>query len=493
MANTLEDIATWAAGLELSSVPEDVMRRVQLQHISTAAAVAAVHDWAQAPSAQHAEATLAGLACHLDNTDHIFWGQTTPGAVCPTWAHRPRSKADAALVASVVANELGARVGLALSLNGQPAKSALLLHAFCAAASTARCMKLSHTQSVTAYAIAVEEVEKNQPPPSLDSAAITRAIDHGITAAERASQGETTSLEALNQMCTAGGTLPLEQTFSGLGTCWLTRSLAYSLNPGHLFSQVPVQAVHEILRRHIKAADKRLRVDQIAKIEIKTHALTLALDARAQAEALDSQNVCANIRQQIALLIATHERDAEQFHPMTLAEHSENIRALSDKIEICHDWAATLRLTTEMRKSLPSHYARLSPNDLWQRFSKGSTELGWKPGFPPPDQWAEILKERPDKLFRRQKTFPSLNEIDARTLRYVFPTEVKVYTTRGGWWPERRETPEGAPGWSWQATVDGVLQKFSRSTQTELENAKSLYKALPKGSNKTWTKALRLP
>ena len=45
-------------------------------------------------------------------------------------------------------------------------------------------------------------------------------------------------------------------------------------------------------------------------------------------------------------------------------------------------------------------------------------------------------------------------------------TEVLLYTTRGGTWPERRVGPEGAPGWAWQDTRTRVLARHGGEAET---------------------------
>ena len=41
------------------------------------------------------------------------------------------------------------------------------------------------------------------------------------------------------------------------------------------------------------------------------------------------------------------------------------------------------------------------------------------------------------------------------------PAQVRLFTTRGGSWPEKRATPEGAPGWAWSDTVQRVIRGFA--------------------------------
>ncbi len=80
--------------------------------------------------------------------------------------------------------------------------------------------------------------------------------------------------------------------------------------------------------------------------------------------------------------------------------------------------------------------------------------------------------------------------MDVEAFRYRHPVEVKLYTTRGGWWPERRDTAEGAPGWSWEATVEGVLDKAACGEAERRQRMASLLSAEDSAPAKDWVSGL---
>jgi hypothetical protein len=497
MANTLNHLGTWSAGLRLEQIPKDVLRRAQLQHLSTAGAIRAVSSW-DAPLSGPKAAVWAGRSALLDNTDHLFWGQTSQGAVCATWAETKGQKAVDLLVATVAANEIGGRFGAATSLCGDSGQACLWIHSLCAAVAIARRLGLDGVQSAHAMAIALAEspaprARFSQLAHTQRAAIVAQSVRAGMEAAESASQGLLGELDLLDRQDGPIQSLSgkaLMKAFTGLGTCWLGRSTAYSLSPGHLFSKVPVQAVHEVLRRHVRAADRRLRVDQVDRIEIKTHALSMALAAVEVDDNLDPAAFCADIRQQIGLLVATHELGAQQFHPEVLQTHQAAIAHVAARVHLEHDWCATLQLTAQLRESMAPLYGDLKPQGLWRHFASGSKALGWKPGLPPADQWVALLKQRPDRLFKKSNGVSDLSQVDDLAFRYPFPTEVKLFTTRGGWWPERRDTPEGAPGWDWQATVEGVAKKWACGESGADQKAMALFEAPLRGAASTWVRNL---
>ena len=493
MREALHYLATWAAALKPEDVPHDVLVRAQLQHLSAAGNLRAVHKWVFEPRQTSPAARSAAKCALIDFSDHLFWGKTTLGAVFAALESPKGRSALETLTATVVANEVAARYGAATSLSADAGQHAARVHSLAAAAASAKIHKLNAEQTVSAFARALNQTPSTSTPLSR-AAANDRAqfvgdcIEAGLQATEWAAKDPTNRAEAiLSQEL-------LSEAFTGLGDCWLGRTTAFSLYPGHLFTQVPVQAVQEILRRHVKAADKRLRIDQIDRIEIRSHALTLGLTkGQVDGRPLDSASVCADLRRQIGVLFVTHELDAASIRPEELARHSEAIEWVAERVELVHDWPSTLTLVQNMRDSMSPLYGSVPLRDLWRTSRSSDHGFGWSGLLPPTDQWKEFLKARPDRLFSAQSPSSELSEVDERAFRYCLPTEVKLYTTRGGWWPERRNTPEGAPGWNWQATVDGIAAKFGCGNEKDTAHASSLLAGLPQKSTTSWKRALKLP
>lgn len=476
----LDQMGQWCAGLQPEDIPPDVLRRAQMQHLSTAGAIRSVAEWDASLTGDKA-ANWAGRASLIDHTDHLIWSQTSPGGVCSTWVDTKGQKALAMLTSTVAANEVGARLGLALGPKGEP----WWVHSLTAAVVRSRRLGLTGEQCSNAMAIALA----NCPIPGSSElahvqtgAVVAKCVQAGIEAAESANQGVQgprdwfdTKDSAFDSACIQNG----RRAFNGLGKCWLGRTTAYSLSPGNLFTKVAVQGVQEILRRHIKAADRRLRIDQVNRIEIRTHALALGHNGKA----IDPAALCRSIPTQIGLALATNDLNAPQFHPDVLAEHQDAITTIAQKVVLTHDWAATIALIQEMRSSLSPLYGETSPRKLLTQFASGS-------GLPKRSQLSDLVKARPDRLFRKSTASSDMADLDALSFRYPFGIEAKLFTTRGGWWPERRETPAGAPGWSWQRTIIGVAKKWAGEQEDATSAARAKLDALPTGAASTWVKGL---
>jgi hypothetical protein len=96
-----------------------------------------------------------------------------------------------------------------------------------------------------------------------------------------------------------------------------------------------------------------------------------------------------------------------------------------------------------------------------------------------------LLRARPDRLLE-QIRYSTGDLSDARLdeLQFSCDTEVKLFTTRGGSWPERRAVPEGSPGWSWQDTVERVLARHGAP------DADALLRAASSAKGRQWVASI---
>jgi len=95
-----------------------------------------------------------------------------------------------------------------------------------------------------------------------------------------------------------------------------------------------------------------------------------------------------------------------------------------------------------------------------------------------------ILRARPDALLDRiRHSSGDLAEARLDEWQFRFGTEVRLHTTRGGSWPERRSIPEGSPGWPWDRTVDRVQAERG-------EGARAMVEASGAEDAEGWVRAL---
>ena len=79
-----------------------------------------------------------------------------------------------------------------------------------------------------------------------------------------------------------------------------------------------------------------------------------------------------------------------------------------------------------------------------------------------------------DSVFTARSASPGdLSALGAHIGAFV-PVEVKLYTTRGGWWPERRATLDGDGGLGAERLYTLASQKYAAGVELRVNNAKAL-------------------
>lgn len=462
MPTVIAQLARWAEALSPSALPASVAARVRLQQIHLAGLLRSLRERPLAAALASAGASplrqQATLGAWLELDDVLLGGRTGIGAVPAAWAHaegHTLGQLDAAIAAG---NEVGGRIGLATLLGPALTAAEPAVTAAAAATTAGKLRGLSAQQLAHAIALAVEGAGTvrgraflaGTPGPALT---LGNAAAWGAEAAALAAQGATGDLALLDdhEALAARGWVVLGNAFTGLGKAWLSETLAFKHTPGPLAAQVAVQGLHEILRRHVKAADKRLRVDQVDRIEIRTGAVGYAL-ARHQ-PALTPAGVVRSVRDLCGVLQVAHELGPAQLEAGWLASNAEPIRHIAGRISVVHDEARTVKLLEQLSEVLLPLFAGLGSRELG-RVAGAAREAWGLPSWGAAGVFA-LLRLRPDQIRARLRD-SSGDLADARIeeLQYRYDTEVKVFTTRGGSWPERRAVPEGSPGSSWAQTVE---------------------------------------
>jgi hypothetical protein len=266
--------------------------------------------------------------------------------------------------------------------------------------------------------------------------------------------------------------VPLRNALTGLGSAWLTRTWGPRLVPAGAFCQVPVQAVGEVLRRHIKAADKRLRADQVDKIEIRAGAPTWTTEALFErAGAADPTAAVYSTRRSVAALVVASELGPAQTDPAWIEKNAEAIGEVARRVELTHDWSRTYTLLETLVTQLSPLFAGLTRDELRQAGAMARATYGALPA-PTLLEAAEMLRRRPDQLWEKLSRSPSdLSSARLEDWQFRFDVEVKLHTTRGGTWPERRSLPEGSPGWPGRTPCSGSSSS-SRRAGTKLPLAR---------------------
>ena len=73
-----------------------------------------------------------------------------------------------------------------------------------------------------------------------------------------------------------------------------------------------------------------------------------------------------------------------------------------------------------------------------------------------------VLQARPDRWWKvLAYSSGNLADVNWADWQPKSPMQVRLFTTRGGSWPEKRAVPEGAPGHSWNDTLHRIREGFS--------------------------------
>ena len=131
-------------------------------------------------------------------------------------------------------------------------------------------------------------------------------------------------------------------------------------------------------------------------------------------------------------------------------------------MDVNHDWRHTLRLVDHLVDVLSPLLAGVTPAELVQASHMAKASFGVTLPRPGAAELLSVLQTRPDRLLERLRhASGDLSHARLREWQFQHGADVKLYTTRGGSWPEQRALAEGSPGWPWDQTVARVLAKYA--------------------------------
>jgi 2-methylcitrate dehydratase PrpD len=287
-------IASWVAGAEFAQLPRRVVEEAKNQILSMLAAVHAGHfseagrmvsrtvrDWAggkeatlipsgERTSVHYAIFGNAALGMALDYDDYLFGGSTGQSSVLATLSLAEKTGVGGRdfLLAQVLANEVGGRIGI-LSLTGSATdRQVPIVHAAASAVSAAKLLKLDSGQVGSALAIALSQSGMGSPAAYFGSDAkslfASAAAPLGVQAAELAASGFRSVCDVFDE----GGGLrsahpgrPTRGVLSGLGKVWLTDTLCYKVYPASAHLGAVLDCVLNLVRQHHLDARKVGRVE----------------------------------------------------------------------------------------------------------------------------------------------------------------------------------------------------------------------------------------
>ena len=393
----IDAFAGWAAALDLSDVPDDVVRLAEAQVANqlggafaarpsdgdalTAAIRADAADGSATlltgGTADPATAIAANqtLAMLHDNDDYMFMAHAGQSAVFSSLAlaeHHGRD-ADAFLRAVIVADELAGRLG-ASTLVG-PHNGQMWAHVHAAATAAATVLLAPGAEGTdagtgspgaragTAGALAdavrhalYEPVYPTEPAfMDGESKALTaaNASASGLNAGRLAlggGRGAPDALTGAHGFLDALSFLPFPEMLTGWGDSWVTRTLCVKPSPGCAYMQAPMQAYREA------TGDRDLGPDDVAAIDVGASLPTVVMEAVSRPHRSTGRvtpvNATFSVPYSLAAGIVAGEYDDGALSREAIDDDLTALHQVAERVALDHDWSHTAALFDGVAEAL---------------------------------------------------------------------------------------------------------------------------------------------
>ena len=377
MLTVCEELAGFASELRLDDVPERVRGKARHQIL---AILGALYGSQRSEEARAVAAVVAdragggpvrrlpgpGMACAedallsacsatmaLDFDDYVFAGHTGHSAVLASLfvgAEVGASGRDA-LLAQIVANEVGARLGAAMMVGPLNGQMWAPIHAAATACAAGRLLRLDASGIADALGIALAAPPLPLVPAFMGSGAkvLTAATPTwmGLVAARLAARGMRGARDVIEGR---GGLLdrfsyaPATFFFGGLGRAWLTDTIAYKVYPGCAYIGSCVDALLQI-----RAADVHASLVTVGMQHLS--------ESHAPRGPLSPVNINFSIPFNVALVLRHGRLDPRVLQTESLAREESELRDIASRVVVHHDWGMTATLAAAVEGSLHLRHA----------------------------------------------------------------------------------------------------------------------------------------
>jgi len=400
----IENIASWSAGLKVEEIPPRVLEVARNQVLSV---MGAIHAGAGCSGGKAVIQTVesmdaggpcgvypsgagtqmipailqnASLAMALDYDDYLFLGHSGHSAVCVPLAVGETLGADAStvLVAQVAANEVAGRLGGSVVLGPHNGQMWAHVHLLGAAAATSRILGLDEEQTANAMGIAMAEPVYSLFPGFMgpQSKLLIASVPSitGTLAALMASKGMTgprAILEDPQGFWAHFSFLPLPFMMTGLGSAWVTDTIAFKPYPGCAYIDTAMDALFDILERFEKEKGRPVEPAEIKDVKVEASLLTIAMNEMSTGymdkSHLSPTNINFSMSVSIAIgLLAGRLTGAELTDPY-LEENRREILALASRVQVEHSARLSVRFIQSIDEAvdLEAMLAELNWRDLF--------------------------------------------------------------------------------------------------------------------------------
>ncbi|MBK5093798.1 MAG: MmgE/PrpD family protein, partial [Actinobacteria bacterium] len=378
--SVLEDVAAWVAGLSYEDIPERVLALARNQVLSVMGAIhagagsaggeavaGAVEGWggdgpcAAFPGGHQRPFYSAilqncSLSMSLDYDDYLFMGHTGHSAVLVPFAVAQMRGATSrdSIVAQVAANEVAGRLGASVLLGPHNGQMWAHIHLMGAAAAASYVIGLDAGKTADAMGIALAEPVYPLFPGFMGpgSKLLTAAVPAltGTMAAFLAENGMTGShgiIEDPQGFWEHFCFLPLPFMFTGLGSAWVTDTIAFKPYPGCAYIDTAVDALLEIMEGFENEKGRPIDHDEVQAIDVEASLLTIAMDAMSggylEGSGLSPTVINFSIPVSLSMVLLAGELSGAQFSEEYLSANRDRILKLAGRISLKHDASLTVR------------------------------------------------------------------------------------------------------------------------------------------------------
>lgn len=515
-----EQLAEWIYNVKYEDIPERVLEKNRYQTLNVLAAIEAGANTAAGKSVfealtrrknigactvfpsgekltlQDAVTINSAYSMALDYDDYLYMGHTGHSAVLGSWAVCEEENLGTRdfVLAQVVANEIGGRVGASTVLGPQNGQAWSFIHAVEGAALGAKLYGLTQEQTAHALAIALYQPTFTLWPGFMgpQSKVLTAAQPTitGIQAAQMARAGLTGAREIFEHPRKGFWKfftfVPLPEMLGDLGTAWVSDTLAYKRYPGCAYIDTTMDALFEALAKYKAKTGQPLLPEEVAAVTVEASLLTIEMDNLSaehihEQEPLSPVNINFSIPFNIGIGIVAGQHTGAQMDQAFLDNNQQTIRSLAGKTRLIHSWD----MTGEVIKAFDGNnnksiVEQISFRDLGKVIQGYMGELGGakknsiqlKALLKNTKSIREIIKFRKaaKQKAHERKNSGKVAGRDFSAFKMAFPARVTLHTQKGETFSAYQKIPYGAPGQ--EPYLSAVEEKWHTEAGVRLNKTK---------------------
>lgn len=504
-------IADWVNGLDFEQIPLSVRRKAKSQLLGT---LASYYSGARSKAGRGLIQALNSMDsngnCRLvpsgerislggaliaqpafsvvyDFDDYLFMGHTGHSSVAVPFVlgqHIGLGGRDF-ILAQVIANEVGGRLGASVLLGPHNGQAWSYIHALSAASVTARLLNLGHERTIHALGISLSQPNWVLFPGFMgpDSKVLTPSLSthNGVMSSYMAREGLSGPRNILDHpqgFWSIFSYAPLKGMMSGLGRSWVTETLSIKRYPGCAYLNTALDSIFSILVKYRKAQGRNLRPEDVDRIVVEAGALTIGMNElwrrNSEEDRMGAVDVNFSVPLSIALSIMAGRLTPRELEEEYMSQRSGEIKRLSRRVILEHDPEMTMKLLDAVNNSVDIN-ALLRETGI-VRLIRAARRLRKGAGSGVPfvkggslsainlqvlsNLTGIVSRHIKGGLSRIDRAQVDLGDVEFAEFKLPFPARVTLKTRDGQRFDEERDVPIGAPGGG-KDLWDTAEEKFS--------------------------------